>query len=264
MLAVRTAALARSLTERSRHLAEEARTGPSQTKERTQRRSRGLAAAARDVQRCLSEISVVSTPAGATVRIDGEHVGTTPVQRPAFAGKHSVAVALADGRARSQQVALSHGAKHSVTFDLGLSDKPAPVPARSTQASVIPSDRHVEDILKPDMKPNTYEAIAQWSMIGTGAVLTGLGLYLVQAAISDEQRTLEPGRTRFDEYESAMDDHRSKHTVGLTTAIIGSALAAGGAVWMLAMPSPKRISRVSSPRIKVMASPAMINLGGVW
>jgi hypothetical protein len=58
-------------------------------------------------------IKVVSKPANASLFIDGHEVGITPYKRPAFVGKHDIAVLGRDPAVRASAAhTLVHGRNH--------------------------------------------------------------------------------------------------------------------------------------------------------
>ena len=66
-------------------------------------------------------------------------------------------------------------------------------------------------------------------MIGSGVLLAGVGSYLMGSAVSDEADTLKPGAILASDYSARMDEHRSKHTLGVVTLLAGTAVGVGGA-----------------------------------
>jgi len=115
-------------------------------------------------QKGIQQLTVISTPEGATLKIDGQAVGITPWTGETFAGKHRMVLELS-GYLPSQRVVevdLHHA--QDFTFELGLEPKP---PAAKP--------------LPPAPVPEPRMSVFTLSTLASGIALLGTAL-IVQAA----------------------------------------------------------------------------------
>lgn len=115
-------------------------------------------------QKGLQQVTILSVPEGATVKLDGQAVGVTPWTGESFAGKHRI-VLEAGGYQRSESVVeLDPHRARDFSFDLvKLADKPATAPAQ------LPPPK--------EAKVSTFTLVT----LGTGLGLLGTAL-IAQAA----------------------------------------------------------------------------------
>ena len=72
-------------------------------------------------------LEVVSTPAGASVFVDGTELGVTPYKRAAFAGEHKLVLRHVGFRSEQVDVVVEDGQKQKIERKLASGADPAPV-----------------------------------------------------------------------------------------------------------------------------------------
>jgi tetratricopeptide (TPR) repeat protein len=85
-------------------------------------------------QKGLQQLSVISTPDGATLKLDGQAVGITPWTGETFAGKHRVVLEASGYRSSERVIELELHRAQDFSFELSVLPKPVspprPAPAR--------------------------------------------------------------------------------------------------------------------------------------
>lgn len=184
-------------------------------------------------QKGVQQVSVFSTPAGATVSIDEQPVGVTPWTGDLSPGKHHVALSsrgYADAE-RDIELTTTEPLELSVQLEQAAPTASAPVtapPAASTPAAastpVRPASAPVE---------STGKSFGPWPWVtlGAGAVALGGSLtfeLLRRSAESDAEKE----RTQLG-FQSALDRMDSRKTVSRVLLGAGGALVLTGGVLLL-------------------------------
>jgi len=118
-------------------------------------------------QRGIQQITVLSSPDGATVLLDGQAVGVTPWTGESFAGKHRIQIAAAQFQPIEAVIEIDLHRARDFQFELRAMPKPAPVVARAPQRS------------EPKITALTL------GTFGTGLALLGTALIAQAASGSD-------------------------------------------------------------------------------
>lgn len=119
-------------------------------------------------QRGLQQLTLISTPEGATVKLDGQAVGVTPWTGESFAGKHRVVLEAAQYQTSERVIDLDLHRAQDFTFELSLLPKPAPTP--------VPAPAHQEPKI----------GVLTLSTLASGLALLGTAL-VAQAASGDSR-----------------------------------------------------------------------------
>jgi tetratricopeptide (TPR) repeat protein len=77
-------------------------------------------------QKGLQQLTVLSTPDGATIKLDGQAVGVTPWTGESFAGKHRVALEAAQYQTSERIIEIDLHRAQDFTFELSPMPKPEP------------------------------------------------------------------------------------------------------------------------------------------
>jgi len=248
-LAAKAVALAEAFEQHSQTLADRASTLEGRAAERALHKSKGVQGKSKDVEHCLARLTVSSTPPRAVVRINGQTAGKTPCEIPVFAGEQAVSVQLDGYVIARKKVQIDAAEVKTALFTL----------ERRRLATGIPVDQTVAD---GDGIGATLPWLWPAVTAGTGLALAGVGGYLMIDAADTSQKADErqiPITLR--DYEAAED----RHSMGLTLAAIGTALAVGGAVWWFTRDGPrngKTSDADSQPAVSVLLAPGMIFLTG--
>ena len=87
----------------------------------------------------LQQLTVLSTPDGATVKLDGQAVGVTPWTGESFAGKHRIVLEAADYQRNESIIELDLHRARDFNIDLSKAPKPdADAPAKHSHAASEP------------------------------------------------------------------------------------------------------------------------------
>ena len=173
------------------------------------------ALAARLAQKGVQQLTVLSTPVGATVTIDGTPVGVTPWTGELTPSKHNVLLTYRGYTDERRMVALSASEPRDIDLQMEQSTPNATAPA------LAPKD----DSVGPRFGP------APWIGIGVGAAALGgaLGFELARrsAESSAKQETTQLG------YQSRLESEQSRQTTARVLAGVGFGLVAVGGVLLL-------------------------------
>lgn len=173
-----------------------------------------------DVQDRLAKLSLMVTrvrvttdaPAGSTVRVDDQPVGTTPLADPITVklGRRVFSVS-AKGRTASKTVDIASGGETAVVT-LALGDAPATPPPPP-----------------PPKKPAADGPSFPWAAWGVTALLAG-GATVTGIFALDARNDLERKQATFGVSTSSLEQQRSTaETFGLVTdVLIGAAIISGG------------------------------------
>lgn len=191
--------------------------------EGVQARVRALAADL--VAQGLQQVTVLSTPSGAAVTVDGRDVGVTPYTGEHSIGEHDVALKASDRPERRVTVELTRGAPQDITVDLAE----PPAPAREAPVA-IPANEDAP--ARSRENDDTRFGVAPYVVGGAGAALLVSALGFELARRSEESKA-EDARSQieFREHADSMEDHQttSRVLLGLGSA----ALVTGGVLFFL-------------------------------
>ncbi len=158
-------------------------------------------------------LSVTSVPAGATVTLDGELVGKTPVQSFQLAARrYSLEVALATYAPHRSEVEVIDGRQVERTVTL------------------VPLDGGPGAAARPRWPA--------WAMMGVGAAAIGAGALFGVEALGSRQDADDLARTSNDprdkgRYDGFVSDMESQQVTADVLFLSGSAAVIGGLTWWL-------------------------------
>ncbi len=172
--------------------------------------------------RGVQQVSVRSTPSGASLRIDGRLVGTTPWTGELTPGKHWAAVSTPGQPEQSREFELL--AARAIDLDLelngGTTSGAVPAKAPGESAAAPPSDHR-------ESRAGTGVTPWQWVALGAGAaaLTASLAVELSRQGIEDDL----PSTTGRD-YDARYDTMESRKTTARVLLGAGAALAVTGGV----------------------------------
>jgi tetratricopeptide (TPR) repeat protein len=178
----------------------------------------------------LQQLTVFSTPTGATVVVDGQPVGVTPFTGQLPPGKHQLTLRL-KGYSETEQV-VELGAEHARDLTVPLSLAPA-------QAASQPSTGQANGASDRDSGPRF--GVWPYVVLGAGAAsLAGaLGFELARRSAEDsaKQDSTQIG------YHDKLDKMEQHQTTARILAIAGGALVlTGGTLLLLDLTRPRSTS----------------------
>jgi hypothetical protein len=197
----------------------------------------------------VQQITVLSSPPGATVAIDGRPVGVTPFTGEFPPGQHQVDFSLRGYSDTQQQVDLSANEARDVMVRLERSNEPAaaspaatpaPVPATSTPSPIAQAPTYSAEPERSGPKFGVWP----WVTMGAGAVSLGGSLVFElsrRSAESDAKK--EPTQIG---YQTKLDAMQSRQTTARILAGVGGVLVlAGGTLLVLDLGSAHGAQKVT-------------------
>jgi hypothetical protein len=194
-------------------------------------------------KRGIQQATVLSTPPGATVVIDGKPVGVTPWTGELLPGRHRLEVSL-EGRATSERYIdiLAHRAE-DITVELA----PAP-PAAAPAPADVPAPLPEPARPAPRVSPWTWGAFGASGLMLTGA----LAFELSRESAEDDARTAAQV-----DYQEMKDTAESRQTTARVLAALGGGLLVTGGV-LLALD----LTRERGPQVGVSCTTTGCLLAG--
>lgn len=192
-------------------------------------------------QRGVQQLTVLSTPSGATVTVDRHALGNTPFTGEFAPGIHHVRLERPGYSAVEADVDLA--ARTPDELVLSLEPLPAAVPTAPAEA------RTSGDLPPRDSRRSTrvWDA-APWLVLGAGgaSLMGALGFELARrSAESAARHSTQPD---YPEHFEAME---SRRTTARVFAGVGGALLATGGLWLLF-----RQPASSTPRVAMLCDPS--------
>lgn len=169
----------------------------------------------------LQQLTVLSTPGGATVMIDGRAVGVTPFTGDLALGQHRLQLDLPGYREPGRDIALLPNVPQDLNVAMAAAP-PSPNPDKTANmASPSPLDRD---------RTRRF-GIAPWLVAGTGVVGLGTALGFELARRSDEDAASRAtNQIEFKVHSDAMERHQ---TTARVLGGVGGALLVTGTVLVL-------------------------------
>ena len=178
----------------------------------------------------LQQLTVLSEPATATVRLDGRPVGVTPWTGDVPPGTHTLSVSLRGYADAERQIALASDAAQDVNFRLQPASEATPVPAAAPAAPVAaaaPPPPAAASDSGAAAEPQGI-GIVTYAVLGAGvATLGAAGVFeLMRGSAEDDAKN---AKTQIEKSE-ALDTMDSRQTTARVLAGVGGALTIAGGV----------------------------------
>lgn len=186
--------------------------------------------AARGVQ----QLSVFSTPAGATVTLDERSVGVTPFTDEFSPGKHHLLLQLAGYRDREIDVFLAERSPADVFLRMDAV-RPDPVAVKEAPSQPLRVGDQQLDRGRP-------LGIAPWVVTGTGAASLATALGFELARRSEESQAKEAQSQL--EFERRIENMQTLKTTARVLAGVGGGLVLTGGILFIFDAKPTRISQI--------------------
>lgn len=195
--------------------------------------------AAQLAARGVQQLSVLSSPEGATVFIDQRAVGSTPVTIELPPGPHHIELRASGYRDQSRDIDLEPPTPLDVAFQL------IPGPAATTAPSDTRANRPAAHA-NPEPEAPRFGS-APWLVLGAGGASLAAALAFEVARRSAESAAESAPQREYPEHFDAM---RGRQTVARVLAGAGAVLLTGGGVLLL-LNSPRK----AAPRLAVSCTP---------
>ncbi|HEU5074968.1 MAG TPA: PEGA domain-containing protein [Polyangiaceae bacterium] len=178
----------------------------------------------------LQQLTVLSEPETATVRVDGRPVGVTPWTGDVPPGTHTVSLSLRGYADVERQIALAADSAQDVAFRLQPATEAPPTPAPVPGAP--PASGAAASPVAPSDAANTAEApgvgVLTYVVLGAGvATLGAAGAFELMRSSAEEDA--KNAKTQI-EKSDALDTMDSRQTTARVLLGIGGALTVAGGV----------------------------------
>src|SRR5262249_7611564 len=162
----------------------------------------------------VQQVTVFSTPAGATLVLDGKDVGRTPWTGEIAPGRHTAILKATGMTDTAKEFVLT--SERAMDLDVALS-----APAGSTPATPIPQPQKPED--PPPIPEAPKRGVAPWTFaaLGVGVASIGASIGLEFARRSDESAAkADPTQVGYHDKLASM---QTKQTAARAMAGVGAA-----------------------------------------
>jgi len=177
----------------------------------------------------LQQLTVLSEPETATVRVDGRPVGVTPWTGDVPPGAHTISVSLRGYADAERQIVLASDASQDVPFRLQPASQatpvPAPAPATPATGANTPAPGPSDTASPPEAQGI---GVVTYVVLGAGvATLGAAGAFeLMRRSAEDDAKNAETQIEKSD----ALDTMDSRQSTARVLAGIGGALTVAGGV----------------------------------
>jgi tetratricopeptide (TPR) repeat protein len=178
--------------------------------------------------RGVQQLSVYSSPPGASLRIDDRLVGVTPWTGELAPGKHRLSLTAPGSSETTREIDLPRAEAMDVDMSLGPEQGGAPVPTRSPVSSGASSPPGV--VASEKTSETARFGVWPWVAIGAGgaALVTSLGFELSRRSAEEEAENT-PHRD-FRDYQERYETMESRKTTARVFLGVGGALMIAGGV----------------------------------
>ena len=176
----------------------------------------------------LQQLTVLSAPETATVRVDGRPVGVTPWTGDVPPGAHTVSVSLRGYADAERQIALASDSAQDVNFRLQPATEATPVPAAAPVAPAAATPPPAAPADSGAAAEPQGIGIVTYVVLGAGVATLGTaGIFeLMRGSAEDDAKN---AKTQI-EKSDALDTMDSRQTTARVLAGVGGALTIAGGV----------------------------------
>lgn len=181
-------------------------------------------------QKGVQQLTVMSTPSGATVTVDSRPVGVTPWTGDLLPGRHSVGLSLRGYEDKAQEVDLAAHRAQDVTIALQAQAAPANAPAAAVAPSATASP---SEPAKDQPRETGSKGLGIWPWVTLGAGGAALGGALVfELMRRSSESDAEADNTQVG-YQEKLEEMESQQTTARILAGVGGALVIAGGVLLV-------------------------------
>jgi tetratricopeptide (TPR) repeat protein len=175
----------------------------------------------------VQQLTVMSTPAGATVTVNGRPVGVTPWTGDLLPGKHSVALSLRGYEDQTLEVELAGHRSRDVTATLVQSAAPVAA-APAVTGTEVPAPVTPQPSGPARETDGGGLGIWPWVTLGAGGAALG-GALVFEILRRSSESDAEADDTQIG-YQEKLDQMESRKTTARVLAGVGGALVVTGGV----------------------------------
>lgn len=203
----------------------------------------------------VQQVTVLSEPETATVRVDGRPVGVTPWTGELPPGKHKVSLSLRGYADTERDITLAADQAQDVTFRLQPATEATPAPTPVAPAAATSAAAATPPVTPADHSPPEPEGVGVVTYVVLGAGVATLGaagvFEFMRRSAEDDAKNAKTQVEKSD----ALDTMDSRQTTARILAGVGGALTVAGGV-LLALD----LTRSSSDNTALTMTPSEPNL----
>jgi tetratricopeptide (TPR) repeat protein len=177
-------------------------------------------------QKGVQQLTVMSTPSGATVVVDGRPVGVTPWTGDLLPGRHSLELSLRGYEDKAQEVDLAAHRAQDVNIALQAQATPEGTPV----AAVAPVAATPTEPPKDQPSETGSKGLGIWPWVTLDAGGAALGGALVFELLRRSSESDAEGDKTQVGYQEKLDEMESRQTTARILAGVGGALVIAGGV----------------------------------
>lgn len=178
-------------------------------------------------QKGVQQLTVMSTPAGATVTIDGRPVGVTPWTGDLLPGRHRIELSARGYDDKAQEVDLAAHRAQDVNIALQAQAAAAGAPAA---AAVAPAAQPAPSSAPKDQPSQAGSGLGIWPWVTLGAGGAALGGALVFELMRRSSESDAEAEDTQIGYQEKLEEMESRQTTARILAGVGGALVIAGGV----------------------------------
>jgi tetratricopeptide (TPR) repeat protein len=219
---------------------------------------------ARLAKKGVQQLTVLSTPSGATVSIDGANLGVTPGTFELAPGQHHVVLLLRGYSDSASDLELA--ADHAQDLTVTLAQAPAataPVAPLTPPAQPPPPTRD-ERMNPAPIAPESPAHFGPWPWVVAGAGVAALGGALTFELLRESAENNAKHDAAQIQYSRDLDTMQSRRTTARVLTGVGSALVVTGGVLLTLELTRGRSSNAASVRFAATTGGMLTTVGGAF
>ncbi len=196
----------------------------------------------------VQQVTIFSTPEGATVSLDGDVVGRTPWTGETTPGQHRVRVTL-DGHAPAvAEFSLAEDRTLDVKLVLSEGSEPEPAPEPEVARPALEQEVVEDTPVPPKRSSGRLVRPLTWAVLGGGAGFLGGALGVELARAQSEQRARE-ATTQVDAAQSVDEMERRQTTARVLAAVGAAGAVVGGTLLTIDLKRPRHSETALSAEV---------------
>jgi len=177
-------------------------------------------------ERGVQQVSILSTPEGATLVLDGQAAGVTPWTSEIRPGIHEVVLRLKGYQPHEERFELSAHRSLDLSYALSRSKPTQPrEPSGENPASIVDASR-----LTPEPPAGSSTNPLIWVTLGASGLALGGAAWFEISSASAEKEARDASTQR--DAQKHIDSMQSSQSTARILAGVGGVLALGGGVWL--------------------------------
>jgi len=218
---------------------------------------------ARLAKKGVQQLTVLSTPSGATVSIDDANVGVTPGTFELAPGHHHVVLLLRGYSDSANDIELA--ADHAQDLTVSLASAPTPVAGSAPERLTPPPSPAPTDRASPPPKVDEQRArFGPWPWVVVGAGVAAFGGVLTFELLRESAENDAKHDATQVQYSHDLDTMLSRRTAARVLTGVGGALVVTGGVLLTLDLTRSRPSSAASLRLAPTPRGMLTTVGGAF